>query len=186
MVGSRGYIESHIGCVKPTLRNFTVFFKGLDYMRKDKDSSASAARAVMVMQIGARRNYFGARQLEAAGLLHSLVCDAAWPADQLSWLARLAPQVKPRLASAIKRRTVVGIDPSRLHATLFPNLASVSKLIFPQEQAFTVVDEALGLAARLKGLSGVRVVVNCFGNGGSFSRACEVQRDKNRYRVHQP
>src|SRR5882672_9121114 len=104
MAGSRGYIAFRIGCAKPTLRNSTVFFKGLDYMRKDKDSSASAARAVMVMQIGARRNYFGARQLEAAGLLHSLVCDAAWPADQLSWLARLAPQVKPRLASAIKRR----------------------------------------------------------------------------------
>jgi glycosyltransferase involved in cell wall biosynthesis len=63
---------------------------------------------------------------------------------------------------------VVGIDPSRLYATLFPNLASVSKLVFPQEQAFTVIDETLGLAARLKGLSGVSVVVNCFGNGGSF------------------
>src|SRR5229473_8545868 len=116
MVGLRGYIDYRIGCVKPTLRNSTVFFKGPDYMKTDKDSSASAARAVMVMQMGARRNYFGARQLEAAGLLHSLVCDAAWPADQLSWLARLAGKAKPRLASAIKRRTVVGIDPSRLHA----------------------------------------------------------------------
>src|SRR5229473_6826661 len=137
-------------------------------MRKDNDSSVSAARSVMVMQIGARRNYAHARQLEAAGLLHSLTCDAAWPAHHLSWLARLAKQVGPRVASSIERRTVVGIDPSRLNATLFPNLASISKLIFPLEQAFTVMDEALGLAARRKDLSGVRVIVNCFGNGGSF------------------
>ena len=35
-------------------------------------------RCVMMIQLGARRNYIYAQQLERAGLLHSLATDLAW------------------------------------------------------------------------------------------------------------
>ena len=55
-----------------------------------------STRRVMLLQLGARRNYIYARHLEEAGLLHSLVCDAAWPAGRQSWVREAASRLVPR------------------------------------------------------------------------------------------
>jgi glycosyltransferase involved in cell wall biosynthesis len=123
---------------------------------------------VVAIQQGARRNYLYARQLEAAGLLTYLGCDAAWPADALSLPAKLAGAFSPRLAGAIQRRAVPNIAPERLCSTIWPNLASATKFVADDERAFDLMDEALGLRLRLRGLKGAAVVLNYFGNGGSF------------------
>ncbi|MEQ1697189.1 MAG: glycosyltransferase family 4 protein [Hyphomicrobiaceae bacterium] len=123
---------------------------------------------VMVIQQGARRNYTYARQLEAAGLLHSVVTDAAWPESGPGLAGRLAIGLVPRLSRTLGRRTVHGVPGVRLRASALPNLASLSRRIVHEERAYAIADEALALANRWRGLDGASIVVNYQGNGGSF------------------
>ena len=66
-------------------------------------------RRVMMIQQGARRNYVYARQLEAAGLLHSLVTDAAWPVGDEGWAKQLALRLAPGLSGPLARRCAAGV-----------------------------------------------------------------------------
>jgi len=125
-------------------------------------------RDVMVIQQGARRNYVYARQLESAGLLHSLVTDAAWTEGSGEHWKRLAARLSPRIAGALARRTVLGVTSERLRASFLPNFFSVSKSFLHEERAHALIDEALAWPNRLRGLDGARIVVNYQGNGGSF------------------
>jgi glycosyltransferase involved in cell wall biosynthesis len=125
-------------------------------------------RRVMMIQQGARRNYVYARQLEADGLLHSLVSDAAWPAGDEGWPTRLALRLAPRLSGPLARRSAMGVPRSRLRASILPNLAAAAGRFMHDETAFELLDEALALPNRLRGLGGAGIVVNYHGNGGSF------------------
>jgi glycosyltransferase involved in cell wall biosynthesis len=135
-------------------------------------------RRVMMIQQGARRNYVYARQLEAAGLLHSLVTDAAWPAGDEGWETRLALRLAPRLSGPLARRSVAGIPRSRLRTSILPNLATVATRFMHEETAFTLADEALALPNRLRGLGGADIIVNYHGNGGSFLSSAKQQGAK--------
>ena len=121
----------------------------------------------MVIQMGARRNYIYARQLEQAGLLHSLVTDMAWSASGGGWGAALA-RVAPSMQGAIARRTVVGVPASKLRATMLPNLARAILWWRDPEDRFVAADEALALSCKMRGLGDARIIVNYLGNGGSF------------------
>ncbi len=123
---------------------------------------------VMLIQQGARRNYIYARQLEAAGLLHSVVTDAAWPVSGPGRAGRLAVKVMPWLSRALERRTLRGVLDGRLRASVLPNVASLSRLFVHEERAYALADEALALANRWRGLDGADIVLNYQGNGGSF------------------
>lgn len=125
-------------------------------------------RRVMMIQQGARRNFIYARQLEAAGMLHSLVTDAAWTGDDVGSLVGLAARFAPRLAGALARRRIAEIPGARLRASLAPNLAAVAKSFMHVERAFAVIDEALAWPNRFRGLDGADIVINYHGNGGSF------------------
>ncbi len=123
-----------------------------------------SARPVIAIQQGARRNYIYARQLEAAGLLNYLGCDAAWPAGRAEWLQRLAP----KLAGKLRRRCIAGLPPGRICASIWPNVTALLKCLVDEEIAFDLMDEALALQLRLRGLKDAIVVLSYFGNGGSF------------------
>ena len=123
---------------------------------------------VMLIQQGARRNYIYARQLEAAGLLHSVVTDAAWPQSGPGWMGRAAIKAMPRLVRVLERRTLHGIPDGKLRASVLPNLASLCRLFVHEERAYSVADEALALMNRWRGLGGASIVLNYQGNGGSF------------------
>ncbi len=132
-------------------------------------SERSALRCVMMIQQGARRNYVYARQLEQAGMLHSLVTDAAWAEGRHRGLASLAAGLAPFVAKgAIARRTVKGVPASRMHASIAPNLAALLVSGRHEERRYQFVDEALAYRCRLRGLGGARIVLNYHGNGGSF------------------
>ncbi len=124
--------------------------------------------SVMMIQQGARRNFIYARQLQAAGLLHSLVTDAAWAEGEAGPWTWLAMRFSSRIAGAIGRRTIVGVPASRLRASLAPSLARISKSLMHEERAFALIDEALAWPMRIRGLQGADIVVNYHGNGGSF------------------
>ena len=134
----------------------------------------SSEKMAMLIQQGARRNYLYACKLAEAGLLHSLVTDAAWRGPRLERgarfldLARSLARCVPRLRGPIARRTVAGVRASQLKASLLPNLASAALFWLSPERRFALVDEVLALRCRLRGLDGVSVVVNYQGNGGSF------------------
>jgi glycosyltransferase involved in cell wall biosynthesis len=121
----------------------------------------------MLIQQGARRNYIYARQLEAAGLLHSLVSDVAWASGDENWATRIALRFAPGLSAPLARRTV-GIPRSRLRSSFLPNLAALARRFMHEERAFALMDEALALPNRLRGLGGAEIIVNYHGNGGSF------------------
>lgn len=123
---------------------------------------------VMLIQQGARRNYVYARQLHQAGLLRSVVTDAAWPDTKPGWTRRLIERVRPALARPMERRIVRGIAPGQLRASLLPNLVAMSRAFMHEERAFALADEALALSVCLRGLDGADVIVNYQGNGGSF------------------
>ncbi len=125
-------------------------------------------RHVMLIQQGARRDYIYARQLEEAGLLHSLVCDAAWAEGTGQSLSRIAKRLAPSLAGPIERRTVHGVERQRIRSSIIPNAAAVIKLLTDRERAFDLIDEALALRLRARGLNGAKIIVNYLGNGGSF------------------
>lgn len=120
----------------------------------------------MLVQQGARRNYVYAQQLEAAGLLHSLVTDAAWSDTGASTWTPWLQSLMPRLSGPMRRRTVSGVSASRLRASILPNLATLFKAVLHEERAYPVIDAALGLPARLRGIKGADIVVNYQGNGG--------------------
>ena len=124
---------------------------------------------VMMIQMGARRNYIYARQLAEAGLLHSLVCDAAWPAVRRPWPARALGRLSPRLRGAIDRRSVADIPPDRLFATPVANIVStLASRWYPPERVHAVCDDVLARSARRAANPPPRVVVNYAGNGGGY------------------
>lgn len=124
-------------------------------------------RDTMMIQMGARRDYAYARQLEDAGLLHSLVTDAAWASGNRG-LPRLIAALAPARAPAIRRRTVEGVPAQRLAASLLPNVMSVSWPGLAKERRYALADDLLGHVAARRADAGVAVVVNYFGNGGRF------------------
>jgi glycosyltransferase involved in cell wall biosynthesis len=125
-------------------------------------------RPVIVIQQGARRNYIYARQLEAAGLLNYVACDAAWPEQSSRRLARLMTPFGSRLSGAVLRRSIKGVPSYRICATLWPNVASLVRHFVDEERFYDVADEALAWRLRLRGLRAANIVLNNFGNGGSF------------------
>lgn len=125
-------------------------------------------RRVMVVQVGARRNYIYARQLENAGLLHTLVTDGAWPDGRNTLGKRLASRASPRLAGAIARRSIGGIPAERISASFAPNIVEFLKSFMHEEHVFDLVDETLAWPNKSRRLDGVSVVVNYYGNGGSL------------------
>lgn len=123
---------------------------------------------VMVVQMGARRNYIYAKQLHQAGLLHSLATDLAWPARSHFGSGQILSRLTPHLSGAVARRTVAGIPPEKLKVTPLPHFAQRMFWWRHIEERFVAADEALGAACRLRGLGGAKIVVNYLGNGGSF------------------
>lgn len=124
-------------------------------------------RDTMMIQMGARRDYAYARQLEDAGLLHSLVTDAAWPSTDRT-VPRLVAALAPGRASAVRRRTVTGVAPQRLAASLLPNMMSLPWPGLAKERRYALADDLLGHVAARRADDKVAVVVNYFGNGGRF------------------
>ena len=135
-------------------------------------------RCVMMIQQGARRNYIYARQLEEAGLLHSLVTDAAWAEGVGGVVATLTPRLAPRLKGVIARRTVRGVAPERVRASFLPNLVGIARPALHEETVYTIADEALGARCRLRGIIGAGIVVNYHGNGGTFLDAAKASGAK--------
>ena len=134
----------------------------------DVAESQIASAQVMMIQQGARRNYVYARQLEQAGLLHSLVTDAAW-AEGDGGLARRFFA----LSGPISRRTVRGVAAARIHSSYVSNIAEliVSGLRavgLHEERGYQLVDEIQALRCRVRGLGGAKIIINYHGNGGSF------------------
>lgn len=130
---------------------------------------------VMVIQMGARRNYIYAEQLECAGMLHSLVTDLAWsPSDDLG-MGQFLARLSPRLRGAVARRTVRHIPSAKLKTSILPNLARFALAWQPPEQRFRAADCALAIASRARGLRGAKVIVNYLGNGGSFLEQAKHQ-----------
>ena len=125
----------------------------------------------MMVQMGARRNYVYASQLEDAGLLHSLVTDIAWPAGQRpGWLMSLLLRLRPSLAGAVARRQVKSVDGNRIRASVLPTIALGLKRIIHAERAYLVADFFLAATARRHSLLSVKLLVNYLGNGGPLLR----------------
>ena len=124
--------------------------------------------SVMVIQMGARRNYIYAQQLEKAGLLHSLVTGLAWPSHRISAGARFLSRLSPRFAGAIARRSVAEVPPEKIKSSFLPQLVHRSLFFKDMEERFIAEDETLALLCKIRGIQGAKVVVNYIGNGGSF------------------
>ncbi len=125
----------------------------------------------MMVQMGARRNYVYASQLEEAGLLHSLVTDTAWPTgERAGWLVKLLLQLRPALAGGIARRQVKAVGPKRLKASILPTIALSLKRIMHEERAYVIADFLLAMIAKRSSLSPVKLLVNYHGNGGPLLR----------------
>ena len=126
-------------------------------------------RTVMMVQQGARRDYVYARQLEEAGLLHSLICDAAWSERTGRMLVGAANSiVSNSILGKIRRRTIKGVASNRIIASIAPNMAGLSKSFLCQELTSNVTEEILALRRRWYNFKDVKVIVNYFGNGGSL------------------
>jgi glycosyltransferase involved in cell wall biosynthesis len=83
--------------------------------------------------------------------------------------------MKPAAAS---RRTVRGVSPGKLRATLIPEAvgAGLRALSIETERRYRIEDWFLGLDARRHGLAGANVVLNTSGNGGiGFLRWAKAQ-----------
>jgi glycosyltransferase involved in cell wall biosynthesis len=133
---------------------------------------------VMLIQQGARRNYVYARQLERAGLLHSLVTDAAWAPETISPLTHVLCRAIPALKGPLARRTVLNIPREKLKASIIPNLLQATMVWGHEEQKFAFADEALAWRSRIRGLDGARIIVNYHGNGGSYLDYAKAQGAK--------
>ena len=124
--------------------------------------------SVLVIQMGARRNYIYAEQLERAGMLHSLVTDMAWSQHGSLGLGSLIARLSPHLRAAIARRTVRHIPAAKLRSSILPNLAHAALWWQAPENRGVAADEALAVMCRMRGLRGADVIVNYLGNGGTF------------------
>lgn len=120
----------------------------------------------MVIQMGARRNYVYARQLHEAGLLHSLVCDAAWAGEAPPPLLALAGLLAPHRRGALARRRVHALPPDRLRSSLAPVLVQPLMRLMSVERGYAFQDDVLGAQVTDRDLSSVRAIVNYQGNGG--------------------
>lgn len=118
--------------------------------------------------MGARRNYFSARQLESAGLLQYLVCDAAWASEKVPWWARTAAVLSSKLSGKVRRRTVADIPSSRLRSSWLVHATLLLKPFLSLERLYSVQNEILGIRAPIPTASDGTVVFSCFGNGGGF------------------
>lgn len=120
-----------------------------------------------MVQMGARRNYVYASQLEDAGLLHSLVTDSAWPAGQRpGWFVRALLRLRLANEGVIARRQVQSVDSKRLRTSLLPTMVSGLKRFMHVEQTFVIADFVLAVATGRRSLSSVKLLVNYHGNGG--------------------
>ncbi len=129
---------------------------------------------VMMIQMGARRHYAYTRQLEAAGLLHSFITDAAW-ASADHWMPKLAGKILPARKPALARRIVPMREAARLEGSLLPNIMSIAWPGMAREQRYAMSDDLLGRVAERRWDEGVRVVVNYFGNGGAFLKKAKAR-----------
>lgn len=118
-------------------------------------------RCVMMIQLGARRNYIYAQQLERAGLLHSLATDLAWIEGSDGHFMSL-------IHRAASRRKVSGVASERVFTTPFPTLASLLKLVMHEERVFPIIEQVFALALRSDRLATAEIIVNYLGNGGPF------------------
>ena len=125
-------------------------------------------RRVVMVQLGARRNYIYAHHLEREGLLAFLMTDAAWPSGPRGFVSKTLMTFMPRLDGGIRRRTVTSLQSNRIRSSLLPNLASLAKYFMHEETAYEFIDEALALPNKLRGLGQGDIVINYHGNGGSF------------------
>ncbi len=132
------------------------------------DDARMPSACVMVVQMGARRNYTYARQLEEAGLLHSLICDAAWSGDKPPLPMRVAGALSARSQAAVARRRVVGVPPARVRASIAPLLAQSVTGLMNTERGFAFQDDILGAQVPDTELEGVRAIVSYQGNGGNL------------------
>ena len=122
----------------------------------------------MMIQAGARRNYIYARQLEQAGLLHSLVTDLAWPQQKaLPLLPRLLRRSQ-RFSGAIARRTVMGIPAEKVMSSALPHIMRSALGWRHAEDGLGLAYEAIAARCKRRGLDGVQVIVSYLDNGGSF------------------
>jgi glycosyltransferase involved in cell wall biosynthesis len=121
----------------------------------------------MMVQMGARRNYVYASQLEEAGLLHSLVTDAAWPTSEYPGrLHEIVARIRPALNGKIARRLVPNVPGKRIFASVLPTFALGLKALMHPERAYVIADYFLALRNRFRDFSGVKVMINYHGNGG--------------------
>jgi len=131
-------------------------------------------RSVLVMQMGARRTYVAARQLEAAGLLAALVTDAAWVAGDEGLVRRVAELVGLG-RRGMARRTIAGIARERVITSLWPTLAGGLKRLMEPEPAYALIDEVFARVHGPRVLDRVRVVVSTQGNGGKLLAAAKAR-----------
>lgn len=125
---------------------------------------------VSLLQIGARRNYVAARQLQEAGLLYAIVCDTAWHEQRIpSYLSFLARR-SARFAGRLSRRSITGVPPQKIRPSVLPNAAQLSRHFVPAEKAHALADDALGWSVPRDVMASSAVILSCFGNGGSFLR----------------
>ena len=107
--------------------------------------------SVLVIQMGARRNYIYAEQLERAGMLHSLVTDMAWSQHGSLGLGSLIARLSPHLRGAVARRTVRHIPAAKLRSSILPNVAHAALWRQAPENRVVAADEALAVTCRMRG-----------------------------------
>ena len=134
---------------------------------------------VLVVQMGARRDYELARMLQHRSALAALQTGLAWSERQTPmWFF---DSVYPSKRSAALRRTVRGVPPEKVRTTFMPEAvgAILGSLPLDIERRYRIEDWFLGSAARLRGLAGANVVLNTSGNGGvRFLRWAKAQGAK--------
>ena len=134
---------------------------------------------VLVVQMGARRDYELARMLQHRGALAALQTGLAWSEWQTPmWFF---DAVYPSKRSAALRRTVRGVPPEKVRTTFMPEAvgALLGSLPLDIERRYRIEDWFLGSAARRRGLAGSNVVLNTSGNGGvGFLRWAKAQGAK--------
>lgn len=121
---------------------------------------------VLVVQMGARRDYELARMLEERGLLTALQTGAAWTDERgAGWVF---DALGPKIKTARFRRTVRGVPPYKVRTTPWPEIVgfALRGVGLEPEQRFRIEDWFLGWSARRRGLAGANVVLNTTGNGG--------------------
>lgn len=123
--------------------------------------------SVLVVQMGARRDYELARMLEDRGALAALHTSTAWREGESP--SRLYRALSGISDGIIKRRTVRGIPGEKIRTSNFPEpIGRLQEWLGKGKEArFKAEDWALGLSARLRGLGGASIVLTPHGNGGA-------------------